>query len=73
MNWDEFKATNDTKGKMAFMIVDNSNGNIFDIQDSRKSRDLEKYFRRYSRTERNKVKLISTDFYSGLFWLYSFS
>lgn len=65
MNWDEFKATNDTKGKMAFMIVDNSNGNIFDIQDSRKSRDLEKYFRRYSRTERNKVKLISTDFYSG--------
>lgn len=69
MNWDEFKATNDTKGKMAFMIVDNSNGNIFDIQDSRKSRDLEKYFRRYSRNERNKVKLISTDFYSGYIYL----
>lgn len=65
MNWDEFKATSDTKGKMAFIIVDNKSGNIFDIQNSRKSRDLEKYFRRYSRNERNKVKLISTDFFSG--------
>ena len=65
MNWDEFKATKDTKGKMAFIIVNNNTGNIFDIQDSRKSNDLEKYFRRYSRDERNKVKHISTDFYSG--------
>lgn len=65
MNWDEFKATNDTKGKMAFIIVNNKSGNIFDILDSRKSRDLEKYFRRYSRNQRNQVKLISTDFYSG--------
>ena len=65
MNWDEFKATKDTKGKMAFIITDNDNGNIFDINDSRKSRDLEKYFRRYSKIERDKVKLISTDFYSG--------
>ena len=65
MNWDEFKATKDTKGKMAFIIVDNNSGNIFDIQNSRKSRDLEKYFRRYSRNERNKVRLISTDFFSG--------
>ena len=65
MNWDEFKATKDTKGKMAFLIVDNKQGNIFDILDSRKSLDLEKYFRRYSKIERDKVKLISTDFYSG--------
>ncbi len=65
MNWDEFKATKDTKGKMAFIIVNNNSGNIFDIQDSRKSRDLEKYFKTYSRNERNKVNLISTDFYSG--------
>lgn len=65
MNWDEFKATKDTKGKMAFIIVDNKTGNVFDIQNSRKSRNLEKYFRRYSRSERNKVKLISTDFFSG--------
>lgn len=65
MNWDEFKATSDTKGKMAFIILDNKTGNIFDIQNSRKSLDLEKYFRRYSRTQRSKVKLISTDFFSG--------
>lgn len=65
MNWDEFKATKDTKGKMAFIIVNNNTGNIFDIQDSRKSKDLDMYFRRYSRDERNKVKHISTDFYSG--------
>ena len=65
MNWDEFKATKDTKGKMAFIIVDNSSGNIFDIQDSRKSRDLNKYFKRYSKKERDKVQFISTDFYSG--------
>lgn len=65
MNWDEFKATKDTKGKMAFIITDNDKENIFDILDSRKSNDLEKYFLRYPRTERNKVKHISIDFYSG--------
>lgn len=69
MNWDEFKATKDTKGKMAFLIVDNKKGNIFDIQDSRKSRDLEKYFRRYPKYERNKVDFISMDFYSGYIFL----
>jgi transposase len=65
MNWDEFKATTDTKSKMAFIIMDNINGTIFDINDSRYSSDLYKYFSRYPRSERNKVKLISTDFYSG--------
>ena len=69
MNWDEFKATKDTNGKMAFIITDNDNGNIFDIQDSRKSRNLNKYFRRYPKTERDKVKHISTDFYSGYIFL----
>lgn len=69
MNWDEFKATKDTKGKMAFIITDNDNSNLFDINDSRKSRDLEKYFRRYSKSERDKVKHISIDFYSGYIYL----
>ena len=69
MNWDEFKATKDSTGKMAFIIVDNNSGKIFDIHDSRKSNDLEKYFRRYSKVERDKVKLISTDFYSGYIYL----
>lgn len=69
MNWDEFKATKDTKGKMAFIITDNDKGTLFDINDSRKSKDLEKYFRRYSKQERNKVKHISIDFYSGYIYL----
>jgi len=69
MNWDEFKATNDTKGKMAFLIIDNEKGNVFDILDSRKSIDLEKYFKRYSKQKRDKVKFISIDFYSGYIFL----
>lgn len=69
MNWDEFKATKDTKGKMAFIITNNIKRNIFDILDSRKSNDLEKYFLRYPRFERNKVKHISIDFYSGYIFL----
>ena len=32
MNCDKFKATKDASGKMAFIIVDNNTGNIFDIQ-----------------------------------------
>ena len=69
MNWDEFKATKDTKGKLSFLLTDNNKGKIFDIQDSRKSIDLDKYFRRYSKDERDKVKHISTDFYSGYIFL----
>ena len=65
INQDEFKATKNTKGKLAFIITDNNKGKIFDIQDSRKSIDLDKYFKRYSKDERDKVKHISTDFYSG--------
>ena len=45
------------------------NKKIFDINDSRKSRDLEKYFKRYSKKERDKVKHISMDFYSGYIFL----
>ena len=69
MNWDEFLATKDTKGKMAFIITNNDKGNIFDIVDSRKSIDLEKYFKRYSKKERDKVKHISIDFYTGYTYL----
>ena len=46
MNFDEFTAT---KSKMALIITDNNKGNIFDIIDSRKSIDLEKYFKEYSK------------------------
>ena len=65
MNWDEFKATKDTAGKMAFLIVDNNTGTIFDILNTRKSNELEKFFKRYQKKDRDKVKLICTDFYPG--------
>lgn len=69
INWNEFKTTKDTKGKMAFIITDNDNGNLFDINDSRKSIDLEKYFKRYGKRECDKVEHISMDFYSGYIFL----
>lgn len=66
---DEFKATTDTISKMAFIIVDQDNKNIFDILNSRKSNDIEKYFRRYSRSERMKVKFITLDLYKPYYKL----
>ena len=66
---DEFKATTDTISKMAFIIVDQDNKNIFDILNSRTSRDIEKYFMRYSRNERCKVKFITLDLYKPYYKL----
>ena len=60
---DEFNATKDTKSKMAFIIINQDSRNIFDINNSRLSYDIEKYFKRYSKQERNKVKLITMDLY----------
>lgn len=60
---DELTATKDTKGKYAFIIVDHKKHNIFDLLDSRKNIDIEKYFRRYPRFEREKVKFITLDLY----------
>lgn len=54
---------------MTFIINNNNKGFIFDIRDSRKFRDLEIYFKRYSRAERQKVKLISIAFYSSYIFL----
>lgn len=66
---DEFKATNDTKSKMAFIIVDQNSRNIFDINDSRLSADITKYFKRYSKQERDKVKFITMDLYKPYYKL----
>ena len=69
MGIDEFKASTDTISKMAFIIVDQNNKNIFDILNSRKSIDIERYFRRYSRKERLKVKFITLDLYKPYYKL----
>lgn len=69
MGIDEFKATSDTISKMAFIIVDHEKRNIFDINNSRLSKDIEKYFKRYSIRERNKVKFITMDLYKPYYKL----
>lgn len=66
---DEFKATSDTISKMAFIIVDQDNKNIFDINNSRRSKDIEKYFKHYSLKERNKVQFITMDLYKPYYKL----
>lgn len=68
---DEFKATKDTKSKMAFIIVNQNKKNIFDINNSRLSIDIEKYFKRYSKQERDKVKFITLDLYKPYYKLMS--
>ena len=54
MGIDEFDATKDTISKLAFIIVDQDKKNIFDINNSRLSKDIETLFRRYSKRERDK-------------------
>ncbi len=71
MGIDEFKATKDTKSKMALIIVDHNSKNIFDINSSRFSNDIEKYFKRYSKKERDKVKFITVDLYKPYYQLFS--
>lgn len=71
MGIDEFKATKDTISKMAFIIVDQDRKNIFDINNSRLSKDIEKYFKRYSKQERDKVNFITLDLYKPYYKLMS--
>ncbi len=60
---DEFSATKDTISKLAFIIVNQESRNIFDINNSRLSKDIYEYFSRYQRSERMKVKFITLDLY----------
>ena len=68
---DEFKANKDTISKMAFIIVNQEDKNIFDINNSRLSSDIEHYFKNYSRKERNKVNFITMDLYKPYYKLMS--
>ena len=69
MNVDEFKATNDTIGKMAFHIVNNRTGKTFDIIESRKSNFLFKYFMMFPRKQRLAVKFIILDMFEPYYLL----
>ena len=66
---DEFSATKDTISKLAFIIMDQTNKNIFDINPSRKSLDIKQYFRNYPKKERDKVKYITLDLYQPYYKL----
>ena len=70
MNFDEFKATKDTEGKMAFIITNTKNGKTFDILPSRKSNYLKRYFLRFQRKERLKVKFIIIDLFAPYYDLF---
>lgn len=66
---DEFNATKDTDSKMAFIIVNHYNNNVFDILNGRKDKTIETYFKRYQKFERNKVKFITMDLYKPYYIL----
>ena len=66
---DEFSATKDTISKLAFIIVNQDSRNIFDINNSRLSKDIYKYFSRYQKYDRNKVKFITMDLYKPYYIL----
>ena len=68
---DEFKATKDTISKMAFIIVDQNKHNVFDINNSRMSFDINNYFKNYSKKERDKVEFITMDLYKPYYILMS--
>ena len=70
MNIDEFKATKDTVGKMAFHIINNKTGKTFDIIESRKSNFLIKYFMRFPRKQRLAVKFIIMDMFEPYYKLF---
>lgn len=70
MNFDEFKATKDTVGKMAFIITDTKKHKTFDILESRKSNYLKKYFYRFPRKQRLAVKFIIIDLFGPYYDLF---
>ena len=70
MNFDEFKATKNTIGKMAFIITDTKNHKTFDILESRKSNYLKKYFYKFPRKQRLAVKFIIIDLFGPYYDLF---
>lgn len=61
--FDEFKATNDCEGAMAFIFCNADNGNITDILPNRRLSYLKEYFSSFSLEARKKVKHIVIDIY----------
>lgn len=62
--FDEFKSTKDAAGAMSFIYCDAENHKIIDIVENRQLKYLKKYFGRYPKKVRKKVKYIVMDMYS---------
>lgn len=69
--FDEFKATNDCEGAMAFIFCNADNGNITDILPNRRLSYLKEYFSSFSLEARKKVKHIVIDIYKPYMTLVS--
>lgn len=61
--FDEFKATNDCEGAMAFIFCNADNGDITDILPNRRLSYLKEYFSSFSLEARKKVKHVVIDLY----------
>ncbi|MDD7410808.1 MAG: ISL3 family transposase [Fusobacterium gastrosuis] len=61
--FDEFKSTKDASGAMSFIYCDAQTSKIIDIVEDRKLNNLIKYFSRFPKDVRSKVKHIVIDMY----------
>ncbi|WP_130856914.1 ISL3 family transposase [Lactiplantibacillus mudanjiangensis] len=61
INMDEIKSTRDAKGAMSFVFMDGMKRQFTDILESRTIEDLTKYFKRYTKSARDRVQIIITD------------
>lgn len=62
--FDEFKSTKDAKGAMSFIFADSDTHQIVDIVENRQLPDLTRYFDKYTKEARDKVKTVCIDMYS---------
>ena len=61
--FDEFKSTRDIKGAMSFVYCDADTHKIIDIVENRQLRYMLRYFRKFRRKARLRVKYVCIDMY----------
>jgi len=64
LHFDEFKATKDAKGNMAFIMMDGIKKEIIDVVENRQTYHLENYFSYYTKEAKDNVKYIVIDMYT---------
>lgn len=63
LSFDEFKSTRDAKGAMSFIMTDLDEKKVIDIVENRQLRFLKRYFKRFTKKARARVKTITIDMY----------